>query len=122
MNFSDAKLNSTLWTMHLFKQEDCNVTTTTFPRINTHLSQCTPMMTETSFSLVAEPFDSSSIFTATYEAYTGSDYGDVDFHANLLQSSPSKIDYNAIRPYLVFQTIDRIKKTLAKTTQSVPSI
>eukprot|EP00978_Attheya_sp_CCMP212_P005027 scaffold11114_cov63-Attheya_sp.AAC.1 len=64
----------------------------------------------------SEPFDSSSIFTDTYEAYTGSDYGDVDFHANLLQSSPSKIDYNAIRPYLGFQTIDRIKKTLAKTT------
>eukprot|EP00978_Attheya_sp_CCMP212_P024566 scaffold77435_cov62-Attheya_sp.AAC.1 len=70
----------------------------------------------------SEPFDSSSIFTDTYDAYTGSDYGDVDFHVNLLQSSPSKIDYNAIRPYLGFQTIDRIKKTLAKTTQWAKTI
>eukprot|EP00978_Attheya_sp_CCMP212_P027644 scaffold93094_cov33-Attheya_sp.AAC.1 len=62
----------------------------------------------------SEPFDSST--------YTGSDYGDVDFHVNLLQSSPSKIDYNAIRPYLGFQTIDRIKKTLAKTTQWAKTI
>eukprot|EP00978_Attheya_sp_CCMP212_P034445 scaffold144187_cov61-Attheya_sp.AAC.1 len=70
----------------------------------------------------SEPFDSSSIFTDSYKAYTGSDYGDVDFHVNLLQSSPSKIDYNAIRPYLGFQTIDRIKKTLAKTTQWAKTI
>eukprot|EP00978_Attheya_sp_CCMP212_P042404 scaffold257890_cov31-Attheya_sp.AAC.1 len=40
----------------------------------------------------------------------------------MLQSSPSKIDYNAIRPYLGFQTIDRIKKTLAKTTQWAKTI
>eukprot|EP00978_Attheya_sp_CCMP212_P007689 scaffold17875_cov63-Attheya_sp.AAC.2 len=44
----------------------------------------------------SEPYDSQSIFTAPHEAYTGSDYGDVDVHTHLLQSSPSKIDYNAI--------------------------
>jgi len=59
----------------------------------------------------------NSIFTAPYEAYTETDYGNVDHYANLLQTSPSRIDYNAICPYLGFQTIERIKKTLAKTTQ-----
>ena len=39
---------------------------------------------------VCEPTD--CIFHEPYEIYTGSDYGDVDAHTNLLQSSPSKID------------------------------
>eukprot|EP00978_Attheya_sp_CCMP212_P042052 scaffold250182_cov66-Attheya_sp.AAC.1 len=107
--------------MHLFKPEDCNVTTTTFPRKDPSFFTVHPDDDGDVF-FTSEPFDSSSIFTDTYEAYTGSDYGDVDFHVNLLQSSPSKIDYNAIRPYLGFQTIDRIKKTLAKTTQWAKTI
>eukprot|EP00978_Attheya_sp_CCMP212_P041900 scaffold246489_cov72-Attheya_sp.AAC.1 len=82
--------------MPLFKPEDCNVTTTTFPSIKTPPSFTVYPDDDGDVFFTSEPFDSSSIFTDTYEAYTGSDYGDVDFHVNLLQSSPSKIDYNAI--------------------------
>ena len=53
---------------------------------------------------------------------TETGYGYIDHQIHLAQTSPTKIDYNAIRPYLGFQTVERIKKTLAKTTQWAKTI
>jgi hypothetical protein len=52
----------------------------------------------------------------TVHTHTGNDYA-IESNNHLLQTNPSKIDYHAMRPYLGFQTVDRIKKTIAKTTQ-----